>query len=87
MAQVAENLNTFEAVAREWIGQRKPKWAPYYLRQVERFLKADAYPYIGTLPVRSITAAQLLEIVRRVEKRGAATVAILLRQWSSTSAQ
>ena len=82
-AQVAENLNTFEAVAREWIEQRKPKWSPYYLRQVERFLKADAYPHIGSLPVRSITAAHLLQIVRRAEKRGAATVAILLRQWCS----
>lgn len=83
VAQVADNANTFEAVAREWIEQRKPKWAPYYLRQVERFLAADVYPYIGTLPMRSITAAHLLAIVRRVEKREAATVAILLRQWCS----
>src|SRR5262249_31724173 len=83
IAQVAENANTFEAVAREWVEQRKPKWSAYYLRQVERFLKADAYPYIGALPVRSITAAHLLEIIRRVEKRGAATVALLLRQWLS----
>lgn len=83
VAQVAENANTFEAVAREWIEQRKPKWTPYYLRQVEGFLEADAYPYIGTLPMRSIMAAHLLEIIKRVEKRGAATVAILLRQWAS----
>ena len=83
VAQVAENQNTFEAVAHEWIEQHKPKWSPYYLRQVERFLTADAYPHIGTLPVRSITAAHLLQIVRRAEKRGAATVAVLLRQWCS----
>ena len=83
VAQVAENANTFEAVAREWIEQRKPKWAPYYLRQVAGFLEADAYPSLGTLPLRSIPAAHLLEIIKRVEKRGAATVAILLRQWAS----
>ena len=82
-AQVAQNANTFEAVAREWIEQRKPKWTAYYLRQVENMLAADAYPYIGALPIRSIMAAHLLGIVRRVEKRGAATVAILLRQWFS----
>jgi len=34
--------------------------------------------------MRSITAAHLLEIIRRVEKRGSETVAILLRQWCST---
>ena len=82
-AQVAENANTFEAVAREWIDKKKPGWTPYYLRQVERFLAADVFPYIGTLPIRNVTAAHLLEIVRRVEGRGAETVAVLLRQWAS----
>ena len=33
--------------------------------------------------MRSITAAHLLEIIKRVEKRGAETVAILIRQWAS----
>ena len=82
-AQTAENANTFEAIAKEWIEQRKPKWTAYYLRQVENMLAADVYPYIGTLPMRSVTAAHLLEIIKRTEKRGAETVAILLRQWCS----
>lgn len=80
-SNVAANANTFEAIAREWIDQKKPKWAPYYLRQVERFLASDVFPHIGNLPIRSVTAAHLLEIVKRAEKRGAETVAILLRQW------
>ena len=53
VAQVAESRNTFEAVAKEWIEQHKAKWAPYYLRQVERFLNADVFPQIGNLPLRS----------------------------------
>ena len=81
--QSAENENTFEVVAREWIEQRKPSISAYYLHQTENILAADAYPYIGTLPMRSITAAHLLEIIRRVEKRDAVTIAILLRQWFS----
>jgi integrase len=80
VAQIAEGGNTFETVAREWIEKNKARWTPYYLHQVERFLKADAFPYIGTLPVRSVTSAHLLEIVRRIEKR-APTVALLVRQW------
>jgi len=79
----AENANTFEAVALEWIAKNKAKWTPYYTRQVERSLKANVFPYIGNLPIRSVTAAHLLEIVRRVEKRGAETVALLIRQWAS----
>ena len=73
-------------MAREWIAKKKSDWTPYYLRQVERFLKADVFPYIGNLPIRKVTAAHLLEIVKRVEARGAETVTLLtllLRQWSS----
>ena len=80
---VRDNANTFEAVAREWIGQKKPGWTAYYLRQVERFMESDVFPHIGALPVRSVTAAHLLEIIKRVEGRGAETVALLVRQWCS----
>lgn len=77
------NANTFEAVANEWISKKASRWTPYYQRQVESFLGADVYPCIGKLPIRSVTAAHLLEIIRRIEERGAATVALLVRQWSS----
>lgn len=83
LATHAENANTFEAVAREWIAKKESGWTPYYLRQVERFLAADVFPYIGNLPIRNVTAAHLLEILKRVEGRGAETVAVLLRQWAS----
>lgn len=81
-AQITANANSFETVACEWIEKNKARWTPYYLRQVERFLKADVYPYIGALPIKSVSAAHLLETVKRVEKR-APTVALLIRQWSS----
>ena len=80
---VRENANTFEAVTREWIAQKKPGWTAYYLRQVERFMESDVFPHIGALPMRSVTAAHLLEIIKRVEGRGAETVALLVRQWCS----
>ncbi|TDI77789.1 MAG: DUF4102 domain-containing protein, partial [Betaproteobacteria bacterium] len=82
-AQVSSNANSFITVANGWINQRKLKWTPHYLNQIEKVLAAYVYPYIGNLPMRSITAAHLLEIIKRVEKRGAATVAILIRQWCS----
>ncbi|MBR9856247.1 MAG: tyrosine-type recombinase/integrase [Gammaproteobacteria bacterium] len=77
------NASTFESLAREWIDKKAPGWTPYYLRQVECFLAADVFPYIGKLPIRNVSAAHLLEIIRRVEERGAETVALLIRQWSS----
>ncbi|MFP5418800.1 MAG: tyrosine-type recombinase/integrase [Gammaproteobacteria bacterium] len=83
LANHAENANTFEAVAREWIAKKKLGWTPYYLRQVERFHDTDVFPYIGSLTIRNVTAAHLLEIVKRIEGRGAETVALLVRQWAS----
>lgn len=80
--------NTFEAVAQEWIDESKVHWTPYYQSQVETILGSYVFPQIGGLPVRSVTAAQLLAIVKKVAKKGdsgrpAPTVAILIRQWCS----
>jgi integrase len=83
LAQQAQNANSFEAIALEWIGKKASSWKPAYLRKIERRMAADVFPSIGNLPIRNVTAAHLLEILQRVEGRGAATVAFLLRQWSS----
>jgi integrase len=80
----AESANTFEGIAQEWIKKNRPNWSDYYYeRQVKPFLETDVFPYIGPLPIRQVTAAHLLEILKRVEGRGAETVALLIRQWSS----
>ncbi|MCC4608437.1 integrase arm-type DNA-binding domain-containing protein [Xanthomonas campestris] len=83
LSNQAANANTFEAIANEWISKKSGSWTPYYRRQVENFLTADVFPHIGRLPIRAVTAAHLLAIIKRIEQRGAATVALLVRQWSS----
>ncbi|WP_219820289.1 tyrosine-type recombinase/integrase [Xanthomonas arboricola] len=83
LSNQAANANTFEAIANEWISKKSGSWTPYYQRQVENFLTADVFPHIGRLPIRAVTAAHLLAIIKRIEQRGAATVALLVRQWSS----
>lgn len=82
-AQVAENANTFEAVAREWIAQKQSRWSPGHRQQVEQVLSANVFPIIGDRPIRSVTAADLLAILKGLEKRGATTIAYLVRQWCS----
>ena len=74
---------TFEAVAREWISQNRDGWSAYYLSQVENVMAADVFPEVGKLPIKSVGASHLLGILKRVEKRGAPNIAILIRQWSS----
>lgn len=83
LSNLVANANTFEAVANEWIAKKSANWTPYYQRQVVNVLGADVFPHVGKLPIRSVTAAHLLEIIRRIEARDATTIALLVRQWSS----
>lgn len=83
MRQSHERANTFEAVSREWLEKRKDKWTPYSHKQATNCLEQNAFPKIGRLPIRNVTAAHLLEILQTMEKRGAETYALQLRQWCS----
>ena len=68
-AKATAAANTFEAVAREWMG--KQKWVEGYRVKVEAWMVNDVLPYIGARPVADVTASELLRIVRRIEERGA----------------
>lgn len=81
--QIVANANTFQAVAQEWISQNRRRWSDTYVRQVEKILTANVFPSIGNLPIRAVNAAQILAILKRLEKRDATTVALLIRQWCS----
>lgn len=80
--QMGEHANTFKVIAQEWIEQNRAHWSANYLRQVETFLDKDVFPKIGSTPIRMVTSARLLAIIREVEKRGAQSIAVLIRQWS-----
>ena len=86
-ANVAANLdeggNTFRAIADEWLEKKRDRWTPYYHKQAASCLKLNAYPKIGRLPIRSVTAHNVLDIMTTMEDRGAVTFALQLRQWLS----
>jgi integrase len=63
-------VNTFEAVGREWFAKFKPTWAESHSSKVILRLENDLFPWLGSKPVASIEADELLETVRRVEARG-----------------
>jgi integrase len=78
-----ENLNTFEKVAEEWYDKRSPGWTDYYANQVRKTLDSDVLPTFGKTPIREVGAPQILDLLRKIEGRGAPTVAVLTRQWLS----
>ncbi|SIO50390.1 Integrase [Burkholderia sp. GAS332] len=83
-AQTLEaGLETFKSIAEEWLGKKQKAWSPLHHDQVKTMFEADAYPFIGMLPMRSITARHILKLMERIEERGSPSIAIKLRQYSS----
>ena len=54
----------------EWIERQKTKWSPSYADTTYRRLKRNLFPFIGSKPVNTITAPELLALLRKVEARG-----------------
>ena len=79
-AQVFAAANTFELVAREFLVTKTEAWTPMYAAKWLRGMTKDLFPYIGSLPLASITAPMLLDALRKCEKRGAIESAHTLRQ-------
>jgi integrase len=63
--------NSFEAVAREWFAKFSTKWAESHSCKVLLRLDNDLIPWLGSRPISSIEADELLIAIRRVENRGA----------------
>lgn len=63
--------NTFEAVATEWFDKFSEKWSPSHTRTVRGRLDLHLIPYIGKIPVRALTAADILKPLRRIETKKA----------------
>jgi integrase len=72
--------NTFETVAREWIANQRNRLSPAYCALLLARLEADVFPQIGSLPITDVDATELLDALRKVEKRGAIETAHRLRQ-------
>lgn len=62
---------TFKDVAQEWYAKRVSHWSPSHADRSLRQLERDLYPWIGDRPIAQIQALELLEVLKKVEERGA----------------
>ena len=60
----------FESVAREWLENIKPQWAPQHHADTLKRFEVHIFPKIGRRPVRAITAPELLLALRAIEACG-----------------
>ncbi len=71
MAQRLSFENTFEAIAREWHQHKADRWSLRYRDEIIDTFEKDIFPYIGKRPIAELKPMELLEALRKMEKRGA----------------
>jgi integrase len=69
-AERAASADTFQAIAVEWLELQSKALAAETMEILGTRLKSFLYPYIGSRPVKEITAQELLSALRRIEARG-----------------
>jgi integrase len=70
-----DTTNSFEVVAREWLGKRSAIWAESHSSKIIRRLELDIFPWVGKRPIDEIKPPELLAALRRIENRGAVDTA------------
>ncbi|EEF3817304.1 tyrosine-type recombinase/integrase [Salmonella enterica subsp. diarizonae] len=72
--------HTFQAVALEWHGTKVSRWSEGYASDIIEAFNKDIFPYLGQQPVNEIKPLVLLNVLRRMESRGATEKAKKVRQ-------
>lgn len=66
---------TFETVARTWFDKAHASLAATTRTKNLCFLEKDVFPFIGSRPITSLAAPDLLSVIRRIDWRGANDIA------------
>ncbi|MEJ2124709.1 MAG: integrase arm-type DNA-binding domain-containing protein [Alphaproteobacteria bacterium] len=72
--------NTFESVAFEFAEKQNVVWTTGYRKATLRRLELNIFPDLGRSPIAEITPLQFLEVVRKIEARGATELAHRMTQ-------
>ena len=71
IALQTESDSAFEKIATEWHQMKSAKWSVGYASDIMEAFQNDIFPYVGTRPVGEIKPLELLNVLRKIEKRGA----------------
>lgn len=81
-AAIAEG-ETLEVVAREWHSKFLDNASAGHSQEIIHRLERDVFPWVGSTPMKEITAPALLAVIRRIEERGAVETARRVLQYLS----
>lgn len=78
-AATAHLTETFEYVAGQWLKEYEEDNTSGHVRTVQLRLKNDVFPFIGRQRISAISGTELLQLLRRIESRGARETAHRVR--------
>ncbi len=81
-SRLRNQKNTFKALALEWHEKQASEWSPKHADGVLKRMEVDLFPFIGNRPIADISAPDLLDVLKKIEKRGALDIAARVRQIS-----
>lgn len=77
---IEKHEQTFEKVAREWHKKGSAQWTDGYAAKILDSLEQNAFPAIGKRPIADISAKEMLDMLSRIEARGALEIASRVKQ-------
>lgn len=67
----AQVKNTFQEIALEWHNMKVKKWSAGYASDILEAFNKDVFPFIGQRPIADIKPLELLNVLKKMEDRGA----------------
>lgn len=77
---ISENGDTFYVVAKRWHENRQSALNPAHAERVWSRMERDVFPEIGQKLIHEITAPDVLEMIRKIEGRGALDISRRAKQ-------
>ncbi|MBT9162444.1 MAG: Prophage integrase IntA [Dehalococcoidia bacterium] len=71
--------NTFGAISREWLDVQASKWSSSHLQTTRDRIRRDLTPFLEDRAITELDVPELLQILRKIEARGAGETAHRVR--------
>lgn len=69
LSSIRANGNTYKSIALEWHSKQSEVWSESYATDVLQRLERHAFPAIGSIPISEVTAEDMLQTLRLMEKQ------------------
>ena len=80
LKKLKQDENLFEDIAEQWWEKEKGGWTEDHARRVWISIEKEILPEIGEIAIFTITTPECLDVIRKVEARGALDVASRVKQ-------